>query len=548
MLDKNAQMFNSFFAQVENCIRRIHLAEAEIENEHGDDHDPNSSVNIDIGLNPTSQVCSHLYRDNDPASLDEIDSCHYQQMSTCSITMEDFQHFLTTLTTCQKNALLHVKNHYGAQNDSKLHLFITGGAGVGKSFLLKLIVGYLQLYTWTLSGCSPVKTCAPTGTAARHVSGQTIHSLLNIPVDKYLNYASLTAFQLSRLRQSFSGVHTLVIDEISMVSDRMLTIISRRLSEIAGNDQPFGGYNMILFGDFFQIKPVLGKFAFQNRVLWELFYPLFLRENVRRHSDQSYIQLLNRARVGMLTTDDIKLLKTRLVLPETTYSKPGLCIYPTRSSVYTHNALCQQEICSEKIVIQAEHFFSSSDAQAGLPYPSEFIPDDDRIAGNIPCSLELSVGSRVMLLRNIEVTSGLVNGALGFVNTIQRDTNGIAQEIIVSFDNDYNSLSTTARNLTVSITKIEHKFVYAGRSIVRRNFPLSLSWACTIHKVQGITTDHCSVDLGSSVFQAGMAYVALSRVTNIDGLNLIRFDPNIVVADDSVLEEYNRLRELLHHV
>ena len=125
-----------------------------------------------------------------------------------------------------------------------------------------------------MSGLSPVKCCSPTGTAARHIYGQTIHSLLHIPVDKYLNYAGLTAYTLASLRRKIIGVHTVVIDEISMVSDRMLTFISRRLGEIAGNFQPFGNFNVILFGDFFQIKPVCGSYAFQNKILWDLFQPV----------------------------------------------------------------------------------------------------------------------------------------------------------------------------------------------------------------------------------------------------------------------------------
>ena len=140
-----------------------------------------------------------------------------------------------------------------------MRLFITGGACVGKSYLLKIIVAYLQLYTASLPGKSPVKCCSPTGTAARHIYGQTIHSLLYIPVDKYLNYGCLTPYILNKLRTKFVGVHTIVLDEVSMVSDRMLTFISRHLSEIAGNSLPFGNFNLILFGDFFQLRPVLLK-------------------------------------------------------------------------------------------------------------------------------------------------------------------------------------------------------------------------------------------------------------------------------------------------
>ena len=113
---------------------------------------------------------------------------------------------------------------------------------------------------------------------------QTIHSALIIPVNKYLNYAGLTAYQLKMLKNSFAGVHTIIIDEISIVSDRMLTFISRRLSEIYGNVAPFEGfqYYPTVFGDFFQLRPVYALYAFKNRLLWDIFRPIMLRENVSK--------------------------------------------------------------------------------------------------------------------------------------------------------------------------------------------------------------------------------------------------------------------------
>ena len=132
-----------------------------------------------------------------------------------------------------------------------------------------------------------------------------------------------------------------------MVSDRMFTFISRRLSEIAGNSQPFGNFNIILFFDFFQLRPVRGAFAFENKILWDLFRPIFLRENVRQNGDSSYAQLLNRARVDLLSHDDVKTLKTRLSTAECSLmSDKNLCIFPKRSEVAKHKQACQQQLQS----------------------------------------------------------------------------------------------------------------------------------------------------------------------------------------------------------
>lgn len=117
--------------------------------------------------------------------------------------------------------------------------------------------------------------CAPTGTAARNVHGATIHSLLQIPVTRYIEYVPLPEHILSRLQRQFQSDTTIIIDEVSVVSDTMLTYISRRLSEIKRNDNAFGNMKVIVCGDFFQLRPVNGKFAFTNKVLWHLFTPLF---------------------------------------------------------------------------------------------------------------------------------------------------------------------------------------------------------------------------------------------------------------------------------
>ena len=153
---------------------------------------------------------------------------------------------------CDRQSIL--KSYYG---------FISGGAGVGKSYLTKLIICYIGKNFPLVPGYSPI--CAPTGTAARNMHGQTIHS--KIPVMQYLDYEGLHPQSLNNLRITFSGVSTIIIDEISMVSSAMLTFISRRLNEITDNDAPFGGLSLIAVGDLFQLRPVKGSFIFKNEIL-----------------------------------------------------------------------------------------------------------------------------------------------------------------------------------------------------------------------------------------------------------------------------------------
>lgn len=185
---------------------------------------------------------------------------------------EQFTSFLNQQTSCQRKVFAHVERHFSGQRVFHLRRFVTGGAGLGKSFLLRMLATFLHLHTFVLPGVKPVKCCAPTGTTARNVHCQTIHSLLRIPVDKYLTYVRLEAYQLKLLRLALSGVHILIIDE---VSSQVFTYISKRLTDISGNEHPFGGFNVLLFGDFFQLRPVRGSFIFlkiQCHVVASLFH------------------------------------------------------------------------------------------------------------------------------------------------------------------------------------------------------------------------------------------------------------------------------------
>ena len=239
----------------------------------------------------------------------------------------------------------------------------------------------------------PVKVCAPTGTAARNIKGRTIHSLLKIPVTRYNNYVPLHPQALQVLRVEFHGVHTLVIDEISMVSDMMLTIISRRLAEIFDNNSPFGGINVIVVGDIFQLRPVLGKPVFTNALLWHTFVPYFLVQNVRQSSDESYGRLLNRARVGIILPCDIEALKSRLIDIENEDKPDVLHIYPRRAQVKSYNEFRQSQLHHTVVEIAAEHFYGTHDAECGKEVDKEYIPDD-RHAGNLMNNLNTGVGSR----------------------------------------------------------------------------------------------------------------------------------------------------------
>ncbi|XP_070184181.1 ATP-dependent DNA helicase PIF1-like [Littorina saxatilis] len=330
-----------------------------------------------------------------------------------------------------------------------------------------------------------------------------------------------------------------------MVSDKFFTYISRRLSAIKGNTMQFGSMNVICVGDFFQLRPIKGKHVFHNP-LWKLFKPVFLDQNMRQQKDNIFVSLLNRARVGLLSPDDIHLLKSKIQKLQ----QPEICqvlhIFPRKRDVHMHNEMCQSTLSETTTTIPAIHFFSSNDPSCGQNITAQIIPSDDRIAGGLMGILTVSKNSRLMLIRNICTPDGLVNGAMGIVESIDC-VDGQVQTIHILFDDPliaYNPVSQ--RPNAVPIKPIEHTFTYLGHEIVRSQFPLIPCWACTVHKVQGLSLDKAALDLGSSIFERGMSYVALSRLRTLEGLSILRFDPTKIECADDVLEEYARLRNVLH--
>jgi hypothetical protein len=301
------------------------------------------------------------------------------------------------MTQSQLEVLEYVKQKFESKT-FPFHVFISGGAGVGKSFLTKVIVAFLQLFTSKTFNTNPVVVCAPTGTAANNINGGTLHSLLKIPVNKFLHYSSVSAYCLKQLRKKFQNVHTIIIDEVSMVSSSMLTFISRRLSEISDNNLPFGGYNVVTVGDYFQLRPVKGNFAFENVLLWRLFEPFFLTENMRQNENATFFNLLNRVRLGLPSELDFEILKSRLIT-ENIVHESMLHIFPLRKQVEQYNYHFLSKVGTNIISISASHYFSQSDQNAMGCVDENYIPTDDRLAGGLCNTLQIAINARVMLIR-----------------------------------------------------------------------------------------------------------------------------------------------------
>ena len=267
---------------------------------------------------------------------------------------------------------------------------------------------------------------------------------------------------------------------------------------------------------------------------------------MRQSSDIAYSTLLSRVRNGEITRSDIELLMTRIIPDDHEDFVGALRVFPTVREVLEYNEHMQLHLNQHCIQHTARHQFQSADS-GNDNVTDEYIPSDDRDAGGLPRRLLLSVGTRVMLTRNIATENGLVNGALGFVKAFTFEDNQLIR-VFVQFDDEaIGRIFYDNEHDAIYVEPITQEFHYHGRSVYRTQFPLLPAWASTIHKVQGISVDKIVVSLGKSVFAEGQFYVALSRVRTLKGLGILALNVTRIKANKDVVSFYKQLRVVCKH-
>lgn len=419
------------------------------------------------------------------------------------------------------------------------NVFLSGAAGCGKSFVIDVFRRQCK------RNCVVV---APTGVAAVNVKGQTIHSFFMLP-PRLIIPNQIEPLKYPNKRKALRAVDVIIIDEISMVRSDLFYGIDVRLREVAtykNREKPFGGKQIIVCGDFYQLPPVvgskfeydwlqeclLGEYAFQTE-LWKYadFKPAILKTQFRQKNDMNFASILNDIRSGNVNVkttmaDNVK--KTPLdVINEICTVERDFKHMPVKLCTTNKQAQALNQDELAKLNVQEEVF----EAIINGEFDEEIYPTD--------AMLTLKEGARVMVLCNKHIPKQgflYVNGDVGTVKQIIHANDGL--RVIVSFDNG--NEVPIGMNVWENIKYTTSTDNISGKTIIKEKvigtfiqLPLKLAYAMTIHKSQGMTLESVDLRLGNGCFAHGQLYTALSRCRSLSGLKIERN----ILSDDLLLDK-----------
>jgi ATP-dependent DNA helicase PIF1 len=440
------------------------------------------------------------------------------------------------------------------------NVFISGAGGSGKSFLIRHFVRYLMLnkpekkfQVTSTTGCSSVllgENIQNTKEYGKMISVKTIHSWSGMRLCKGDDDKIVTSIINNRHAiKEWRKVHVLFIDEISMLSEKMLNILEKTARIARKNVRPFGGIQVVFLGDMFQLAPVpdaddaeSARFCFESPA-WSFIFPIenhIELKTIFRQTDNTFKEILGEIRVGKLSKANADILAGYIGRqPE----KDGIVppkILSTRSKVEYVNNSQYENIKETEHIFQSRvytNFTTFADSGKAISMedkvtfsqlsPQEVELEIKIVKNNItaPDELKLKRGCPVMCLVNVNLEIGICNGSLGVVEGF---VDGLGHPI-VKFRNG------------VRLIIEPHSWQNAEYpTICIQQYPLCLSFANTIHKLQGATLDMAIMDLGSSIFTEGQIYVALSRIRTLEGLYLNAFRPDKIRVNSKVVEFYDR--------
>ena len=550
-----------------------------VESDEEEDNDDFSIINpslLDLDLEDSNDMGNAPVA---PTSINNLLLPNEQFYEVCSQLNEGQQHLFSFIMKYAIQCKLSERNN--EPQPDPFHIFLSGGAGVGKSFLVHVITEYLKRvlrYPNQNLDEPSVLVTASTGKAATGINGTTLHSAFHLPVNsgyKSFEYRKPSDETLHVMRNKYKYLKVLVIDEISMIGRETFRHLDLALKHTMQNSLPFGGVSLLAVGDFLQLPPVNAKGVFMkvktgtygafNGWLWHDFLLHELVEIVRQSSDPDFAQLLNRLREGKQTDDDVIQIKALANTNTSTWPDEFVRVYLNNYLAGQENEKSIAQLDSEVFVIKAED--SKKDLETGTSSIS--IPDTASLTqtANLPAKLKLCLGARIMLTDNISVADRLINGSIGTVKHLQMKADKpLLGTIYVKFDDRNAGNSLKDRRLRgelkecVPITATTKRFPFKkGKTTItaqRKQFPAILGHAITVHKSQGSTLDYMKGDLNRSTgkksssgkeymqpVSQGQFYTLLSRAKSRDKVLLLNFEPERIKVNKPALEEMDRMRE-----
>ena len=335
-------------------------------------------------------------------------------------------------------------------------------------------------------------------------------------------------------RKNWNSIELLIIDEVSMLSEKLFIILDTIAKIIKKNQKPFGGIQIIFAGDFHQLPPI-GEdddeksinFCFESELFDLTFKNQILLKTIFRQKDPKYQKILSEIRTGKLKSSSLKILNKYIRDPEPDMLiKPPILLAKRKNVDYINQTeLSKLEIVGKEYNLkehnqddEEKNKFTNEDKNYELRYLKNNILAEEKLV--------LKVGAQVMCIANIDIegTNAIVNGSQGIVIDIKDDLP------IVKFKNG------EIRIIKEHLWKSE---IIAGIGI--KQIPLIHAWAITIHKAQGLTLESAQIDIGQNIFECGQTYVALSRLVSLEGLYLIAFCPSKIKLYKKVIEFYEKL-------
>lgn len=459
------------------------------------------------------------------------------------------------------------------------NVFISGPGGSGKSHLIRYFVDDLHTrarihQVTSTTGCSSILLSNQIHVGGKPIVVKTIHSWSGIRLGKgSLSDILHMVAKNRRVVKEWRRIKTLILDEVSMLSKKLFTVLEYLARMIRGNDQPFGGIQLVCLGDFFQLPPVgdamepdTMDFAFESPA-WSRVFSVDNHVElvtIYRQHDAMYKQILHEVRHATLSEESRKQLETRVGLeyrPEDHHGVIPMKLFATRAQVQRVNTAQYEKIDHEEYVypmtVQTD---MRRYVETGMELEEEVLTkclalsekdvefESQSLTNQLPveADVRLKIGAPVMCLVNLDVESGIANGSMGVIV----DFVLASPDDIVDICNNRSSSSSSSSKRTQQIPVVQfhnglkraiNRYVWQHTefpSICVYQMPLALAYATSIHKMQGATLDVCEMNLGATVFAEHQIYVALSRVKSLEGVFLSAFHPHRIRVNPKVVQFY----------